>query len=86
MDKTIFSVKTSNKQIAELEITESSIKCLTGNTIHFDILINDIRSYVQIRPNHILFNFYNNSQLFQVILISKKYMNIINILDKIKNN
>jgi len=79
----IFSIKTSNKQIAELELTESSIKCIIGNDIQFDILVKYLRSYAQIRPNHILFNFFQNDQLYQVVIISKNCMNIINILDSI---
>ena len=82
-NQNIFSVKTSDKQIAELEITDSSLRCIIGESVYFDIELQYLRSYAQTKPNQILLNFYINDQLNQVVLKSKICINIINALDLI---
>jgi len=77
----IFSVKTSDNQIAEFEITDSLLKCIIGESVYFDIELKHLRSYAQTRPNHILFNFYIDNQLHQVVLKSKNCISIIHALN-----
>ena len=78
--QSIFSVK-FQKISAELEINDDFLRCVTGDTLHFEISTNDLRTYVQSRPNTILFNFYQNNQLFQASITSKHCNNIIKSLE-----
>ena len=78
-NQSIFSIK-FEKYTAELEISELSIRCVTGNIVHFDIPINQLRAYVQISHNTILFSFYKN-ELYQVVISSKHCISILNNLD-----
>ena len=80
-NQSIFSVK-FEKYTAELEITKSSLKCVTGDIVHFDILIDDLRLYMQTSYNKILFNFYQD-KLFQVTISSKHCISILNNLDSL---
>ena len=79
-NKSIFSVK-FEKYTAELEISESCMRCVTGDVIHFDIPISELWAYVQISHNTILFSFYQNNKLFQIIISSKHCISIIKYLD-----
>ena len=84
-NQSIFSIK-FEKYSAELEITKSNLKCVTGDIIHFDIMINQLRAYMQIVHNKILFNFYQNNKLFQVTISSKHCISILKYLDLIVKN
>ena len=55
-NQTIFAVKI-NDMSAELEIDNSKIKCITGNTVHFEALLSDLRSCCtcQIKLNFVEF-------------------------------
>jgi len=75
----IFSVK-FEKYTAELEISELSLRCVTGDVIHFDIPMDDLRTYVQISHNTILFSFYQD-ELKQITISSKHCISIIKYLD-----
>lgn len=77
--QSIFSVK-FEKYLAELEISELSLRCVTGDIIHFDIPMNDLRTYVQTTHNKILFSFYQD-KLFQITISSKHCISIIKYLD-----
>jgi len=80
-NQSIFSIK-FEKYTAELEINELFLKCITGDIIHFDIPMDELRVYVQISYNKILFNFYRD-KLFQVTISSKHCISILKYLDLI---
>jgi len=80
-NQSIFSIK-FEKYTAELEINKSSIRCVTGGIIHFDIPMDKLRVYMQTAHNKILFNFYQD-KLFQVIISSKHCISILKYLDSI---
>lgn len=80
-NKSIFSVK-FEKYTAELEISELSLRCVTGDIIHFDIRMNNLRAYVQISHNTILFSFYQD-ELFQITITSKYCISILKHLDSL---
>ena len=63
-NQSIFSIK-FEKHTAELEISELSLRCITGDIIHFDIPIDDLRAYVQTTHDKILFSFYQD-KLFKL--------------------
>jgi len=79
--QSIFSIK-FEKYLAELEISELSIRCVTGDIIHFDIPINQLRVYVQSSSNKILFSFYQN-KLKQITITSKHCISILKYLDSL---
>ena len=79
--QSIFSVK-FEKYTAELEISESSLRCVTGDIIHFDIPMEDLRTYVQTNHNKILFSFYQD-KLFQITISSKHCINILKYLNSL---
>ena len=81
-DESIFSVK-FQKISSELEINESSLKCITGDTVHFDIPISNLRTFMQTKPHSILLNFYQNDELFQATITSKHCISIIKFLESI---
>ena len=81
-NQSIFSVK-FEKYMAELEINESSIRCVTGDVLHFDIPISELRAYVQSSSNKILFSFYQDNELFQITITSKHCISIIKYLDSL---
>ena len=74
-NQTIFAVKI-NDMSAELEIDNSKIKCITGNTVHFEALLSDLRSFVHVKSNQILLNFYQKNQLVQCTITSKHCLSI----------
>ena len=78
-NQSIFSVK-FEKYSAELEINESSIRCVTGGIIHFDIPRDELRVYVQTNHNKILFSFYQD-KLKQITITSKYCISILKYLD-----
>ncbi len=80
-NQSIFSIK-FEKYTAELEISESTLRCVTGDIIHFDIPINELRAYVQISHNTVLFSFYQD-ELKQITISSKHCINIIKFLDSL---
>ena len=79
--QSIFSVK-FEKYSAELEISESSIRCVTGDIIHFDIHMDELRAYMQTNHNTILFSFYQNKSK-QITITSKHCISILNNLDSL---
>lgn len=79
--QSIFSIK-FEKYTAELEISELSLRCVTGDIIHFDIQINQLRAYIQTTHNTILFSFYKN-ELYQVTISSKHCISILKYLDSL---
>ncbi len=81
-NKSIFSVK-FEKYTAELEISESSIRCVTGDIIHFDITMDELRAYMQTNHNTILFGFYQDDISKQITISSKHCINILKYLDSI---
>jgi len=80
-NQSIFSIK-FEKYTAELEISESSLRCVTGDIIHFDIPMDDLRAYVQTTHNKILFSFYQD-KLFQITITSKYCISISKYLDSL---
>ncbi len=77
----IISVKVNNVS-AELEISHNTIKCITGDTIHFEISPENLRSFLHIRANKILLNFVQNDELYQTTITSKHCLNIIKGLEQ----
>ncbi len=80
-DQSIFSIK-FEKYTAELEISESTLRCVTGDIIHFDIPMEQFRAYVQISHNTVLFSFYQ-SKLKQITITSKHCISILKYLDSL---
>ena len=80
--QSIFSIK-FEKYTAELEISELSLRCVTGDIIHFDIPMEQLRAYVQISHNTILFSFYKNKKLKQITISSKHCISILKYLDSL---
>ena len=80
--KSIFSIK-FEKYTAELEISELSLRCVTGGIVHFDIPMDELRTYVQTNHNKILFSFYQDNKLFQITISSKYCISILKVLDSI---
>lgn len=80
--QSIFSVK-FEKYTAELEIIESSLRCVTGDIVHFDIPMDDLRAYVQTAHNLILFSFYQYNELLQITTSSKHCISILKHLDSL---
>ncbi|MCJ8307365.1 MAG: hypothetical protein HRU07_09990 [Nitrosopumilus sp.] len=85
-DNSIFDVNINGIN-AELEITNTHIKCVTGDTVHFEISMKKLRSFQPINPNKILFNIYQHleEELFQVIFTSKHCNSITNLLNELTN-
>jgi len=81
-NQSIFSIK-FEKYSAELEISESSLRCVTGDMIHFDIPMDQLRVYVQTSYNKILFSFYQDNKSFQIPISSKHCISILNNLDSL---
>ncbi len=79
-NQSIFSIK-FEKYTAELEISES-IKCVTGDIIHFDIPMDNLRAYAQISHNTVLFSFYQD-ELKQITITSKHCISILKCLDSL---
>ena len=63
---------------AELEFTENSMLCTTGDTVHFDVSLNGkgLRAYKFQKPNKIALNIYENSKLKFIRLTSKYAVDI----------
>ncbi len=80
-NQSIFSIK-FEKYTAELEISESSVRCVTGDIIHFDIPMYSLRAYVQTSHNTILFSFYQD-ELKQTTITSKHCISILKYLDSL---
>ncbi len=80
-NQSIFSIK-FEKYTAELEISELSLRCVTGDIVHFDIPINHLRAYVQSNHNTILFSFYQD-KLKQITITSKYCISILKYLDSL---
>ncbi len=79
----IFAVKI-DRVAAELEVDDSKIRCITGNTVHFDVSKRDFRSFVHTKSNTILLNFYkDNEELFQATVTSKHCLSIVKSLEQI---
>lgn len=81
-NNSIFSIK-FQKISSELEIGESFLKCITGDTVHFDIPMNNLRTFMQTKPDSILFNFYQNDEMYKVTITSKHCISIIKFLESI---
>lgn len=47
---------------AELEISQNAIKCVTGDTVHFEISYENISTFLHTRANKILLNFVQNDE------------------------
>ena len=73
----IYKVKIDDTP-AELEFTENSMLCSTGETIHFDVSLDGkgLRAYKFQKPNKIALNIYENSKLRFVKLTSKYAVDI----------
>jgi len=80
-NQSIFSIK-FEKYTAKLEINESSLKCVTGEIIHFNIPMDKLQAYMQTAHNKILFNFYKD-KLFQVTITSKHCISTLKHLDSL---
>jgi len=80
-NQSIFSIK-FEKYTAELEISELSLRCVTGDIIHFDIPMDSLRAYVQTNHNKILFSFYQD-KFKQTTITSKHCISIIKFLDSL---
>ena len=63
---------------AELEFTENSMLCITGETVHFNVQLegNSLRSFEFQKPNKIALNIYVDSKLKFVRLTSKYAVDI----------
>jgi len=81
-NQSIFSIK-FEKYSAELEISESSVRCVTGDVVHFDIPLCELRAYVQKNHNTVLFSFYQDDKLKQITVTSKHCISIIKFLDSL---
>ncbi len=79
LNNTVFAVSI-NKIKAELEISDSKIKCITGSVVHFDIPKSKLRSVEQIRYNKVLFLFYYDEKLTQSTITSKFCSSIVNAI------
>ncbi len=75
----IFAVKI-NDVSAELEITATKIKCLTGSTTHFEISVKSLRSFLHVKANKILLNFIQNDELYQTTITSRHCLKILKSL------
>ncbi len=82
MDKTIFTVQIE-KISAELEVGDGIIKCISGNTIHFEISRKELRSYLHLKRNKFLLNFTQRGSLYQITISSKHILSILSILKKL---
>ncbi len=73
----IYKVKIDDMS-AELEFTENSMLCITGDTVHFDVQLdgNSLRSFEFQKPNKIALNIYVDSKLKFVKLTSKYAVDI----------
>lgn len=80
-DSQIIAVKINNIS-AELELSQHTIKCITGETVHFEISYENLRSFLHVRANKILLNFIQNDELFQTTITSKHCLNIIKYLEQ----
>ena len=81
-NQSIFSVK-FERYTAELEVSESYMRCVTGDIIHFDIPRDELRAYVQTTHNTILFSFYQDNELFQITITSKHCISILKYLNSL---
>ena len=63
---------------AELELTNNSMLCTTGDTVHFEVQLNgkSLRSYQFQKPNKIALNINVDSKLRFVRLTSKYAVDI----------
>jgi len=84
MTKSIFTVKLE-KISAELEIDDNMIKCVSGNTTHFEISKDNFRSFLHLKPDKILLNFtqMEMNKLYQITLSSKHTLSILSILKEL---
>jgi len=59
---------------AELEFTNNSMLCTTGDTVHFEVQLDgkSLRSYQFQKPNKIALNIYVDSKL-RFVKITSKY-------------
>jgi len=80
-NQSIFSIK-FEKYSAELEISELSLRCVTGDITHFDISMDELRAYVQTNHNKILFSFYQDESK-QITITSKYCISICKYLDSL---
>lgn len=73
----IYKVKIDDMP-AELEFTNNSMLCTTGDTIHFEVQLdgNSLRSFEFQKPNKIALNIYVDSKLKFVRLTSKYAVDI----------
>ena len=73
----IYKVKIDDTP-AELEFTENSMLCTTGETIHFDVSLDGkgLRAYKFQKPNKIVLNIHVDSKLRFVKLTSKYAVDI----------
>lgn len=73
----IYKVKIDDMP-AELEFTENSMLCTTGDTVHFDVQLegHSLRSFEFQKPNKIALNIYVDSKLKFVRLTSKYAVDI----------
>lgn len=78
----IFKVKIYGMS-AELEFTEKSLTCITGDTVHFDVTFSDIRVYEFQKPNKIALNFYKDFKMLFLRLTSKNALSIVDTLKTI---
>ncbi len=81
-NQSIFSIK-FEKYSAELEISESALRCVTDDIIHFDIPMERLRAYVQSKPNTVLFSFYQNDIPKQTTITSKHCISILKYFDSL---
>lgn len=74
----IYKVKIDDNTTAELEFTENSMLCNTGETIHFDVKLDGkgLRAYQFQKPNKIALNIHVDSKLRFVRLTSKYAVDI----------
>ncbi len=82
MDKVIFTVKIE-KIPAELEVDNDIIKCISGNTTHFEINRKNLRSFLHLKPNKILLNFTHQDLLHQITISSKHTLSVLSALDEL---
>jgi len=79
MDKAIFTI-IIEKVPAELEIDDDIIKCISGDTIHFEITRQELRSFLHLKPNKILLNFTQKDSLYQITISSKHTLSVLSAL------
>ena len=80
----IFKVKIDGIS-AEFEINEEFISCISGETVHFKILYNNIRAYEFQKPDKIILNIYKNSKMYLIKMTSKYAVEIIETIKTFVN-